>query len=57
MMTEKTLSNVYARQVISNPEHALFFVGYADPASPAGRLRLAPPGAIVQLSPTCRPSR
>jgi len=55
MMTEKTLSNVYARQVISNPEHSLFFVGYADPASPAGRLRLASPGDIVQLSPDVPP--
>ncbi|MEP6672539.1 MAG: MBL fold metallo-hydrolase [Chthoniobacter sp.] len=55
MMTEKTLSNVYARQVISNPEHALFFVGYADPASPAGRLRMAAPGDIVQLSPEVPP--
>jgi len=51
MMTEKTLSNVFARQVISDPQHALFFVGYADPASPGGRLRSAAPGEIVQLSP------
>lgn len=50
MMTEKTLSNVFARQVISDPQHALFFVGYADPASPAGRLRSAVHGDIVQLS-------
>ncbi|MDR3403626.1 MAG: MBL fold metallo-hydrolase [Chthoniobacter sp.] len=55
MMTEKTLSNVYARQVISNPDHALFFVGYADPASPAGKLRVAAPGEIVQLSPDVPP--
>ena len=32
MMTEKTLSNSFARQVLSDPAHALFFVGYADPA-------------------------
>lgn len=50
MMTEKTLSNIFARQVISDPQHALFFVGYADPASPAGRLRSAAHGDIVQLS-------
>ena len=55
MMTEKTLSNIYARQVISDPQHALFFVGYADPASPAGRLRTATPGQIVQLSPDVPP--
>ena len=55
MMTEKTLSNIFARQVISDPQHALFFVGYADPDSPAGRLRRAAPGEIVQLSPDVPP--
>ena len=55
MMTEKTLSNVFARQVISDPQHALFFVGYADPVSPAGRLRSAAHGDIVQLSPEVAP--
>ena len=55
MMTEKTLSNIFARQVISDPQHALFFVGYADPESPAGRLRKAAPGEIVQLSPDVPP--
>ena len=51
MMTEKTLSNSFARQVLSNPDHALFFVGYADPESPAGRIRAAAHGDTVQLSP------
>ncbi len=55
MMTEKTLSNAFARQVISNPQHALFFVGYADPDSPAGRLRKAAAGEMVQLSPEVPP--
>jgi predicted metal-dependent RNase len=55
MMTEKTLSNVFARQVISDPQHSLFFVGYADPDSPAGRLRRAAPDEIVQLSPDVPP--
>jgi Cft2 family RNA processing exonuclease len=50
MMTEKTLSNIFARKVISDPQHALFFVGYADPESPAGRLRTAARGDTVQLS-------
>lgn len=57
MMTEKTLSNVFARQVISDPGHALFFVGYADPASPAGRIRAASPGDTVQLSPEFPPQK
>jgi len=57
MMTEKTLSNSFARQVLSNPDHALFFVGYADPESPAGRIRAAAHGDTVQLSPEYPPQR
>ncbi len=49
MMTQKTLSNKFARQLLERPEHAIFFVGYADPASPAGVLRAAAPGALVSL--------
>jgi Cft2 family RNA processing exonuclease len=55
MMTEKTLSNSFARKVLSDPNQALFFVGYADPASPAGRIRAAQPGDRVQLSPEYPP--
>lgn len=51
MMTEKTLSNSFARQVLSDPVQSLFFVGYADPLSPAGRIRATPMGGIVQVSP------
>jgi Cft2 family RNA processing exonuclease len=51
MMSEKTLSNIFARQVLSDPQHALFFAGYADPQSPAGRIRDAAPGDLIQLSP------
>jgi len=57
MMTEKTLSNSFARQVLSNPEHALFFVGYADPESPAGRIRAAAHGDTVQLSAEYPPQK
>jgi Cft2 family RNA processing exonuclease len=57
MMTEKTLSNVFARQFLSNPAHALFFVGYADPLSPAGRIRSASPGDTVQVSPEFPPQK
>ncbi len=41
MMTEKTLSNQFVRNVLPHSEHAIFFVGYADPESPAGRIRTA----------------
>ena len=51
MMTDKTVSNMLARQVLSEPQHGLFFVGYADPESPAGRIQAAPPGGEVQLTP------
>lgn len=49
MMSEKTLSNKVARQFLSKKEHSIFFVGYADPESPGGRLRAAQPGEMVSL--------
>ncbi len=49
MMTEKTLSNVFGRRLLESPEHSIFFVGYADPASPAGILRAAQPNDLVSL--------
>jgi Cft2 family RNA processing exonuclease len=51
MMTPKTLSNVFARRIVSDPQHTIFFVGYADPVSPGGILRSAKPGDMVQLDP------
>lgn len=57
MMTPKTLSNIFARRVIENPEHSIFFVGYADPESPAGILKAAQPGDLVSLDPDEPPLR
>jgi len=57
MMVSKTLSNIFARRIIGNPRHSIFFVGYADPQSPAGILRDAQPGAEVTLDPDERPQR
>jgi Cft2 family RNA processing exonuclease len=51
MMTPKTLSNIFARRVVENPLHSIFFVGYADPESPAGILREAKRGEQVALDP------
>ena len=51
MMTPKTLSNIFARRVIENPRNSIFFVGYADPESPAGILKTAQPGDLVSLDP------
>jgi Cft2 family RNA processing exonuclease len=51
MMTPKTLSNIFARRVLENRRDSIFFVGYADPESPAGILRKAKPGDMVSLDP------
>lgn len=51
MMTENTLSNLFARKILADPNQSLFFVGYSDPESPAGRIRAAQPGDSVVLDP------
>ena len=51
MMIPNTLSNVLARRLIENPQHSIFFVGYANPESPAGLLREAGKGGEVALDP------
>jgi Cft2 family RNA processing exonuclease len=57
MMIPKTLSNVFARRIIENPQHSIFFVGYANPESPAGLLRAAGRGGEVALDPDKPPQR
>ena len=57
MMTPKTLSNIFARQIIENPQHSIFFVGFADPQSPVGILKAAQPGDLVSLAPDEPPVR
>lgn len=50
MMTENTVSNAFAAQgFIENANNGLFFVGYADPESPAGRIKVAQQGDSVKL--------
>ena len=53
----KTLSNILARRLVENPQHSIFFVGYADPESPAGLLRDAQPDGEVTLDPGEPPQR
>ena len=56
MMSENTVSNTFARQgILENKRHGLFFVGYADPETPGGRIRIAQPGASVLLDPAHPP--
>jgi Cft2 family RNA processing exonuclease len=55
MMTEKTVSNNFARGFISNPKNHLLFVGYADPDSPAGHIRAGELGDLINLDPEREP--
>jgi predicted metal-dependent RNase len=55
MMTEKTLSNTFARRILSDPKQTVIFVGYADPASPAGRIMQAQRGDRVSLDDSLPP--
>ena len=55
MMTEKTVSNNFARGFISNPKNSLLFVGYADPDSPAGHIRAGQQGDLINLDPAHDP--
>jgi Cft2 family RNA processing exonuclease len=49
MMTEHTLSNIFARRILGDPSQHLFFVGYSDPDSPSARIRKASPGEEIML--------
>ncbi|MEJ6727810.1 MAG: MBL fold metallo-hydrolase [Akkermansiaceae bacterium] len=52
MMSEKTVSNVFARDFLPNPLNTLLFVGYADPATPAGLIKAASTGDLIRLDGT-----
>jgi len=43
------LSNQMAGRFVDRPDQSIFFVGYADPDSPAGRLKVAQDGAVLQM--------
>lgn len=49
MMSEHTLSNIFCRKVLGDATQSLFFVGYSDPDSPAGRIRRVPQDEPVTL--------
>jgi len=50
MMSENTAAHDLALRMIGDERQAIFFVGYADPDTPGGRLKAAPPGATFLFS-------
>src|SRR6185369_12524706 len=50
MMTEKTAAHELALRMVNHEEHAIFFVGYADPDTPGGRLKRAKLGETFLFS-------
>jgi Cft2 family RNA processing exonuclease len=50
MMTEHTLSNLFAQEFLAHERHSIFFVGFCDPESPAGKLRATKRGDSVTLN-------
>lgn len=51
MMNENTAAHDLAARMMGDPKQAIFFVGYADPATPGGRLKAAKPGHKFIFSP------
>jgi Cft2 family RNA processing exonuclease len=50
MLTDCTPAHDLAIRMMSDPRQAIFFVGYADPASPGGRLKAAKAGESFVFS-------
>ncbi|MEI8289212.1 MAG: MBL fold metallo-hydrolase RNA specificity domain-containing protein, partial [Verrucomicrobiota bacterium] len=52
MMSENTAAHTLATRMIGDEKQSIFFVGYADPDSPAGRLKAAGAGETFVFSPS-----
>ena len=52
MMSENTAAHTLALRMIGDEHQTIFFVGYADPDTPAGRLRNAKDGETFLFSPS-----
>jgi Cft2 family RNA processing exonuclease len=52
MMSENTAAHDLATRMIGDERQAIFFVGYADPETPGGRLKAAKPGETFIFSGT-----
>ncbi len=55
MMSENTAAHDLAARMIGDERQSIFFVGYADPDTPGGRLKAAKPGRNVCVQPQRRP--
>jgi Cft2 family RNA processing exonuclease len=54
MMNPQTAAHDLALRMLVEPRHGIFFVGYADPETPAGRLRATSPGETFCFGPLDR---
>ena len=52
MMSENTAAHDLAKRMIGDERQSILFVGYADPDSPAGRLKAAKQGETFVFSPS-----
>jgi len=51
MMSENTAAHDLAARMMEDARQSIFFVGYADPETPGGRLKAAKPGETFVFSP------
>jgi Cft2 family RNA processing exonuclease len=51
MMSENTAAHDLAARMAGDERQSIFFVGYADPDTPGGRLKAAKPGETFVFSP------
>ncbi len=49
MMTPRTTSHLMAGKMIKDKKNSIFFVGYLDPESPAGKIKAAGQGGMADL--------
>jgi len=52
MMSEQTAAHELALRMMGDEKQAIFFVGYADPETPGGRLKAAKDGETFMFSPS-----
>jgi Cft2 family RNA processing exonuclease len=52
MMSENTAAHDLAARMIGDERQSIFFVGYADPGTPGGRLKAAKQGETFVFSPS-----